>query len=242
MDGVELFADIDADSPERLAQIYGSRDLGFFSMTPANVDIAHVDREQRLAGIRYYERLITFAAALGCPRVTCHEAVGRTHPQDNHESEWARLVDSCRHLANWAADCSVQLAFEPLHRGLVSQIHRSADLVGLLDAVEHQALAAVVDTFHMDLEEGEPTMGIKSLEDRVALVQLADRGRKALGTGGAPLAANLSALVSIGYGGPWVLECNPQLPGPSLERVPLDQDSLDRTLRESLTWLRACLA
>jgi sugar phosphate isomerase/epimerase len=65
------------------------------------------------------------------------------------------------------------------------------------------------------------------------LVQLADRGRKALGTGGAPLQASLEALDAIGYRGPLILECSPQLGGPSLAKQSIDPGRLQSALETS---------
>jgi len=73
LSGVEVLTDIDRQPAEQIASIYGERGLEIVSMTPDNVDLAHVNPAHRTDAIHYYERLIAYAAVLGCPTVTCHE-------------------------------------------------------------------------------------------------------------------------------------------------------------------------
>ncbi|NET38336.1 MAG: sugar phosphate isomerase/epimerase [Cyanothece sp. SIO1E1] len=238
-DGVEVLADIMHCSPITLRHLYADAGLSVFSLTPENVDIAHVDDCQRDHAVNYYERLIEFAAELGCPRVTCHEAVGRTHPADTIDAEWSRLVSSCRYLAEVAADHDISLIFEPLHRGLVSQIHRADEVCHLLDAVGHPALSIVLDTYHLCLEESDPGAAIQRCGRHVTAVQLGDTDRRPLGTGTAPLDCCLIGLNDIGFNGPWILECTTQLSGPSLAPGTIDLEQVERELAASWQWLQA---
>src|SRR5215467_313465 len=99
LDGVELMADIRRQDPLELGRIFSSHGLRFFSMTPANVDIAEIDRRKRKEAVSYYADLIDFAVELKSPAITCHEHVGRREPQDDRLEEWKRIVDSCREIS-----------------------------------------------------------------------------------------------------------------------------------------------
>ncbi len=235
--GVEVLVDIDIQSPSALRAVYDAHGLQIFSMTPDNMDIAHSNPALRAKAIRYYEHLLAFAAALRCPMVTCHEFVGRVAPHDHPAPEWNRLVDSCTQLAEVADGYGVVLAFEPLHQGLVSAVHDTGTVLQLLSEVDHSALAVVVDTYHLHLEDTDPVAGILRCGSRIGLVQLSDSERRALGAGDAPLAGCLDALATISYSGPFILECTDQLSGPSLQTRTIDPVRLERTLRSSLQWL-----
>lgn len=239
LDGVEILADITRCSSRTLRDVYADAGLSVFSLTPANVDIAHINDRQRHYAIGYYKRLIDFASELGCPRITCHEAVGRVRPADTIEAEWDRLVLSCQQLAEIAASQGISLVFEPLHRGLVSQIHRADDVCRLLDAVGHSALSVVLDTYHLCVEEPDPVVAIQRCGGRVTAVQLGDTDRQPLGTGTAPLDRCLTTLDGIGFSGLWILECTSQLSAPSLVPRPINADRVERELADSLRWLHA---
>lgn len=238
-DGVEMLADITRCSPSALRDLYADAGLSVISLTPDNVDIAHIDDRQRHHAVGYYERLIGFAAELGCPRVTCHEGVGRLRPVDTVDAEWDRLVVSCRQLAEVATDYGISLVFEPLHRGLVSQIHRADEVCRLVDAVGYPALSVVLDTYHLCLEESDPTAVIQRCGGWVTAVQLGDTDRLPLGLGTAPLGSCLAALDSIGFTGPWILECTSQLSGPNLTPRTINSEQVERELGTSLRWLRS---
>lgn len=238
-DSVEILADITLDSPRRLRRLYTDAGLTIVSLTPDNVDIAHHDKGQRSEAICYYQRLIQFAADLDCPRVTCHEGIGRICPVDSREAEWDRLVAACQYLASVAADQGVSLIFEPLHRGLVSQIHRVEEVCRLVDTVGSPNLSVVLDTYHLCFEEVDPVAAIQQWGRRVAAVQLGDTDRRPLGMGTAPIAACLEGLEHAGFTGPWILECTSQLSGPSLTPRVIDLVQVEKELRDSLGWLRS---
>ncbi|MEO0458944.1 MAG: sugar phosphate isomerase/epimerase family protein [Cyanobacteria bacterium P01_A01_bin.114] len=243
LDGVELLADIDRESPTELRELYAQAGLAIVSLTPDNVNIAHVDAAERDRAVSYYERLIAFASAVGSPRVTCHEQVGPAYMSDSldtPEAEWPRLVESCRHLAEVAAAQDISLVFEPLHSGLVNQVNRASQLCRLVDAIAHPALSAVLDTYHLHVAEADPAAAIQHCGNRVSAVQLAAAHRRPPGDRPSPwLSRCLTTLEQIGFDGPWILECSTQLPGPSLVSRAIDAERVDRELATSLRWLRS---
>lgn len=241
LDGVEILPDIARGTPRLVGGPYTDAGLQVLSLTPDNVDIAHPDGAARRRALDYYRRLIEFAARLDCAHVTCHERTGQARPADGASAEWDRLVGSCRQLAEVAADHAVTLVFEPLRRGLVSQVHNADDVCRLVDEVGHPALSVVLDTYHLCLEETDPPAAIRRCGRRVTIVQLGDTDRRPLGTGTAPLDRCLEALAGSGFAGPWILECTSQLLAPSLVPRAVDPEQVDRELGASVRWLRARL-
>src|SRR5262245_54108997 len=103
-DGMELLGDLNRYSAAEAASIAGDHNLVIFSLTPANVDLAHPDASIREAAGRYYLQLLDFAAALGQPLVSCHGYVGRVRPLATMAEERAFLIDGIRKIGQAAAE------------------------------------------------------------------------------------------------------------------------------------------
>jgi sugar phosphate isomerase/epimerase len=240
--GVELHVPLDGWPAADWRSLYGSFGLRILSLTPENVDLAHPHPRERERAVHYYRRLITFAAELEAPAITIHEHVGRGMAPDGQQPEWERLLDACRRLVPLAEERQVDLLLEPLRPPLVSQIQRAADAVRLSEAVGSERLRIVLDTFHMEAAEADPGGAIRLCADRLGAVQLADRQRRGLGLGGMELQPYWEAFSSIGFRGPWILECAVGLGGPSLEHRDVDLARLRGELESSLVVLRRHLA
>lgn len=236
--GVELHVPLDARPAADWRRLYASRGLRILSLTPENVDLAHPDpREQERAEL-YYRRLIAFAAELEAPAITIHEQVGRGASPDTREREWIRLQGACQRLARVAEERQVDLLLEPLRPPLVSQIQRAADAVRLCESVGSPRWRIVLDTFHMDAAEADPGGAIRLCAERLGAVQLADRQRRGLGLGGLNLQPYWQAFESIGFRGPWILECAVGLSGPSPHHRDVDLARLRSELESSVVALR----
>jgi D-psicose/D-tagatose/L-ribulose 3-epimerase len=240
--GVELHVPLDGWPAADWRSLYGSFGMRVLSLTPENVDLAHPHPREREQAVHYYRRLITFAAELEAPAITIHEHVGRVMAPDGQQPEWERLLDACRRLVPLAEERQVDLLVEPLRPPLVSQIQRAADAVRLSEAVGSKRLRIVLDTFHMEAAEANPGGAIRLCADRLGAVQLADRQRRGLGLGGMELQPYWEAFASIGFRGPWILECAVGLGGPSLEHRDVDLARLRGELESSLVVLRRHLA
>jgi sugar phosphate isomerase/epimerase len=240
--GVELHAPLDVWPAADWRRLYASFGLRILSLTPENVDLAHTDPRERLRAEHYYRRLIAFAAELEAPAITIHEHVGRGFSSDGQQPEWERLLVACRRLVPWAEERGVDLLLEPLRPPLVSQIHRAADALRLCEAVGSPRLRIVLDTFHMDLAEADPCGAIRLCAGRLGAVQLADRQRLGLGRGGMDLQPYWHAFASIGFRGPWILECALGLGGPSLDHRDVDLAALRVELESSVVELRGHIA
>ena len=116
-DGVELHGDLEAFRPDEVGTLLADHGLRAFSLTPANVDVAHPDAKVRAAGTDYYRRLVDFAAALDGPLVSVHGQVGRIAAETTMAEEMGRLESSVRAIAAHArATRASDLVFEVLNR------------------------------------------------------------------------------------------------------------------------------
>jgi len=240
--GVELHVPLDVCPAADWRRLYASFGLRILSLTPENVDLAHPDPRERQRAEHYYRRLITFAAELEAPAITIHEHVGRGSSPDGQQPEWKRLLGVCRRLVALAEERQVDLLWEPLRPPLVSQIQRAADAVRLCEAVGSERLRLVLDTFHMEAAEPDPGSAIRLCAGRLGAVQLADRQRRGLGLVGMNLQPYWESFASIGFRGPWILECAAGLSGPSLDHREVDLVRLRGELESSLVVLRRQLA
>src|SRR5712692_10011427 len=73
-----------------------------------------------------------------------------------------RLVESLRPLADYAGEHGVTLALEPLNRFETSFINTAEQVMEVVDGVHSPALGVLLDTFHMNIEEHDPSAAIRA--------------------------------------------------------------------------------
>jgi len=241
-DGVELMGDLNRYAPGEAADILRDQGLSVLSLTPADVDLAHPNREIRSAAIDYFLRLLDFAAAIGNPLVACHGLVGRIRPfaGSGQEQERAALVDAVRQIAVRAQGMGLRLVMEVLNRYESHLLNTAAEAVQFVDDLAGlgvENVGVLMDAYHMNIEEVNPALALRLAGDHLWLYHAADSNRQAIGRGHTDFGFQMSALASAGYAGPIILECTP--PGPDPFRSIKGPDSLgwlETYLRESREW------
>ncbi len=233
--GVELFVDVDRVLPKDVKNIFGDRGLEIFSMTPANVDLGSSDRNLRISAIDYYKKLIDFGAQLGEPIIVCHEYI-QNQMGSIYAGSIELLSESCREISVYAELANIKLGFEPLNRYLCRFILKSTDAISLFDMVNASNMTAVLDAFHMNLEEDDPVKAILRCKERLSLYQISDSNRKGIGFGHIDFNPHFAALDTIQYTGPIIIECATPRQTPS-SQVAIDLDELKLNLSTSLDWL-----
>ena len=152
-------------------------------------------------------RRIDFARALGATRVVSDA----TRQLSVDDETWRKLVNTLRHVGDYAADRDVKIALET-HGGLT----RNGGLCrNLLDAVDHPAIGINYDTANIIYynDDLDPAEDVKQIADRVVMVHLKDTtGGKGdwlfcpLGEGRVRFPAVLESLEKAGFAGPYSLE------------------------------------
>ncbi|MDY6876177.1 MAG: sugar phosphate isomerase/epimerase family protein [Chloroflexota bacterium] len=240
LDGVELMGDVARYQASEAAQVLGDHGLTAFSLTPENVDLAHPDAATRGKAIDYYLRLLDFAAEMGGPIVSCHGYVGRVRAISTMAEERALFVSAVRQIAQRAQALDLRLVVEVLNRYEAHLVNTAAEALGFVAEVGADNIGILLDAYHMNIEEPNPSAALRQAGERLWLYHAADSNRQGIGRGHTDFAAQMAALAAIGYAGPIILECT--APGPDPFKAIKGEDSLawlETCLQESRDWLRA---
>lgn len=157
-------------------------------------------REQEFrAGVA---RAVTYATALGTPRVNC--LVGKTPDGVPSEEVHRTLVANVRHAAEVLGAAGITLLVEAVNDKDIPGFHltRTAQVLALLDEVGHPNVQVQYDVYHAQRMEGELAATLQRHLPRIAHVQVADTpGRHEPGTGEIHFDFLFAHLDAIGYTG-----------------------------------------
>ncbi|SCL35616.1 Sugar phosphate isomerase/epimerase [Micromonospora rhizosphaerae] len=126
----------------------------------------------------------------------------RSEPDDR-----AVLIEGLTELGEHAAREGVVLALEPLNRYEDHMVNRLEQAVELITAVGLSSVKVLADTYHMNIEEDEPTTALVLAARHLGHVQVSDSNRFHPGAGHLDWAALLGTLDAIGYDGHLAVEC-----------------------------------
>jgi D-psicose/D-tagatose/L-ribulose 3-epimerase len=173
-------------------------------------DLIHPDVEIRENGATYVRHCIEAAQTLGGTNVVgpLYSAVGRVWQAtpEERERDMELLVGQLRPLAEYAADHGAVLCVEPLNRFETSFINLASQVVELIDRVDRPACQAMLDTFHMNIEERSLGDAIRAVGPRLRHFHSCENDRGAPGQGHVPWTEVAAALHDIHYDGPLVIE------------------------------------
>ncbi len=206
LDGVELFGDWKSIDAKEAKKVLDGNGLEVFSITPADADISHPDKAQRLAALDYYKGLADFTAALIAPMFCMHGQVGRIRPVSSQKEEDALLVEATAQICALATANGLNVAFEILNRYESHQIRTVAEGLNLLKEVGANKLSLLADAYHMNIEEADPAAALRTGGSLIGLYHAADSNRCAIGEGHTEFASQISALDEIHYNGPIIIE------------------------------------
>lgn len=205
--GVELLGDLDKYNPRSVRKLLQDHGIKAFSLTPLNVDLAHPDSGIRKEALEYYLRLVDFAAEIGAFVVTCHGAVGRVKPHTTVEEEEKLFLECVAKIVEKASSSGVQVALELLNRYESHLLNNVSQAKAFLEKLDSHAVGILLDTYHMNIEEGEFVSAIWEAGEKLILFHVADSNRRGLGKGHIPWIPIFRALKQIGYQGPVIVEC-----------------------------------
>jgi D-psicose/D-tagatose/L-ribulose 3-epimerase len=206
--------ELDAEETKAAAAASGL-DLVFAARVNLQRDLASPDPACRAAGVSYLESCIATAVAFGAKIVggPLYGAplvfAGRPPaPIEEDARRWRvdQVVSALRALAARAADHGVMLALEPLNRFETDFANTTDHALAIVDAVGSPALGAMLDTFHMNMEDRDIAAAIRKAGARMVHFQANENHRGFLGDGHIDWPAVARALVAVGYRGPITLE------------------------------------
>jgi sugar phosphate isomerase/epimerase len=128
-------------------------------------------------------------------------------PPRSEEEDRAVLLDGLAELGEHAAREGATLVLEPLNRYEDHMVNRLEQAVELVDAVGLPSVKVLADTYHMNIEEDEPTSALVKATAQLGHVQVSDSNRFQPGAGHIDWTALLGTLDAVGYNGYVALEC-----------------------------------
>ncbi len=173
-------------------------------------DLTNPDAAVRANTRAYLSRLMDLAEALGAPFIAgpMYAQVGKARqlPPDERRREWDLAASELRGVAAEASDRGLRLAIEAINRFESDLVNTTADTLRLIRAIDHPAAKAMIDTFHMTIEEADIGDAIRHAGADLIHVQVSENHRGVTGTGLTPWQDLREALRDIGYTGAVVIE------------------------------------
>ena len=231
--GIELRAQGDFAFRDRLPELRRAAREGVL-MPSVCVDMAHFfgafDPDRRRDAIDQLKSQLSVIAEVGGPgAVACTPAswgmfsrrLPPFEPPRSEAEDRAVLLEGLAELGEHAAREGATLALEPLNRYEDHMVNRLEQAVDLVTEVGLDSLTVLADTYHMNIEEDEPTSALVKAAPRLGHVQVSDSNRFQPGAGHLDWAALLGTLDAIGYDGYLALECRLRgEPGTAVAAVP----------------------
>jgi D-psicose/D-tagatose/L-ribulose 3-epimerase len=173
-------------------------------------DLTNPDAAVRANTRAYLSRLMDLAEGLGVPFIAgpMYAQVGKARQlaPEERQREWDLAASELRTVASEAGNRGLKLAIEAINRFESDLVNTTADTIRLIRAIDHPAAKAMIDTFHMTIEEADIGAAIRQAGDDLIHVQVSENHRGVTGTGLTPWQDFREALGDIGYRGAVVIE------------------------------------
>lgn len=122
----------------------------------------------------YMQRVARRAAGLGVARLVFGSGKARVRPEDVSESQARKqLVSFCKIAGDACGEHGVMLVIEHLNKGETNTITSAREERELIEAVDHPAVAALLDSYHLALE-GEGDEAVLELTPHLHHVHVAE--------------------------------------------------------------------
>ena len=242
-DGIELIPE-----PERFPDTKKTRKLfdtyqiepSMMDLTPFH-DLSHPDKAKRTTAIEINTRMLDITREIGCKKMlVCGTEVGRISAVSSYEEEWALGVESVRLLADYAAQVGVLFVMEVINHYETCLFYNVDRALRFHADVNHENVAIMIDTYHMNIEEADSCKAIRRVADKLANFHIADSNRCGVGRGHIDFVPIMKTLKEVDYDDFIGLE--PQAPGPNpfeSIKAPDSKETVENYLQQSINILRA---
>jgi len=168
------------------------------------------DLKIRRAGIEFLKKLVDINIAIDSKILggVNYAAWGYLSGKPRTEDEWKMSIECMREVANYAKQNSkVVIAVEPVNRFETHFLNIAEDAVKYCKEVGTDNIKVHLDSFHMIREELNFTKAVEICGKKyLGYVHVCENNRGIPGTGLVPWKEFFTALKSIGYNGPMVIE------------------------------------
>jgi D-psicose/D-tagatose/L-ribulose 3-epimerase len=166
-------------------------------------DLTHDDPAFHQTCFTYLDACLEIASELGAGFVAgpMYSAVGKARlvSPEQRQVEWERAVTNLRKVCRRAGEFGLDLAIETLNRFETDLINTSEDLMRLIGDINEPQAKAVLDGFHLNIEEPDLESAIRRVGDKLIHVQVSENYRGTPGTGQTNWAAWKRGLEAIDY-------------------------------------------
>lgn len=172
-----------------------------------DTDISSDDPAIARRGEAAVGRALEIAADLGAPAVSgITYAAFASYDAPPKPGQRARVIDSLSRLDRRAGELGVRLGLEPVNRYESFLVNTLDEAAALIRAAGGRSLFVHMDTFHMNIEEGDIPAAIQRNADLLGYAHVADSNRGLLGAGHFDLTGFFRALALAGYAGDFTVE------------------------------------
>lgn len=168
-------------------------------------DLTHEDPAFHRTCFDYLDSCFEIASELGAGFVAgpMYSAVGKARllSPEQKKIEWNRAVTNLRKVCATAGKFGLEIAIETLNRFETDLINTAAELKQLIADINEPQAKAILDGFHMNIEEPSIEEAIKAVGDKLIHVQVSENYRGTPGTGQTNWAAWKRGLEAVNYKG-----------------------------------------
>ena len=168
-------------------------------------DLTHEDPQFHQICFDYLDSCFQFASELGAGFVAgpMYSAVGKARlvSPEQKKIEWNRAVTNLQKVSKRAGEFGLEIAIETLNRFETDLINTAEELMQLIKDINEPEAKAILDGFHMNIEEPNIEAAIKTVGDKLIHVQVSENYRGTPGTGQTNWAAWKRGLEAINYQG-----------------------------------------
>lgn len=168
-------------------------------------DLTHADPAFHQTCFNYLDSCLEIASELGAGFVAgpMYSAVGKARlvAPEQRKVEWDLAVSNLRKVCRRAGEFGLDLAIETLNRFETDLINTAEDLMRLIGDINEPQAKAVLDGFHLNIEEPDLESAIRRVGDKLIHVQVSENYRGTPGTGQTNWAAWKRGLEAINYRG-----------------------------------------
>lgn len=152
-------------------------------------------------------RALEIASELGAPAVSgITYAAFHSYGAPQTAAQRARVVESLSRLDRRAGELGVRLGLEPVNRYESYMVNTLDQASAMIREAGGQNMFVHMDTFHMNIEEGDIPAAIQRNAAHLGYAHVADSNRGTLGGGHFDLTSYFRALAVAGYEGDFTVE------------------------------------
>lgn len=161
------------------------------------------DASVRQAGIDHLKFVADCSVALGA-EVLCGpltQPLGVFSGAGATETEWMRLIEASRILADHTADSGLTIAVEPLNRFECYALNTAEQAAKLVEAVGQDHYGYLFDSFHANIEEKDPWAALREHASHMTHIHVSENDRGTPGQGHIDFLQMFRTLREVGWDG-----------------------------------------